>query len=111
MASLATRDEDGNRVVISGLDTIRDGTLVGADIDADDVEDIAAEIEATKKKMEKAEAATADVDPDDWPLKTVTPTDYLKKSPKGPQAKLAQQMIDAGHGDVLAGDDDEDDES
>lgn len=109
MASLATRDENGKRVVVSGLDLIRDGSMVGADIDEDDVEDIVSEIEAAKAKMEKTTAKAADVDPDDWPLKSVTPTNYLKKSPKGPQAKLAQLMVDAGHGDVLAGDEDEDD--
>jgi hypothetical protein len=110
MASLATRDKNGKRVVVSGLDLIRDGSMVGADIGEDDVEDIVAEIEAAKSRAEKTTAKAADVDPDDWPLKSVTPANYLKKTPKGPQAKLAQLMVDAGHGDVLAGDDEDDEE-
>lgn len=112
MASLAYREtgEDGKpgkRRVVSGLELVRDGALVGADIDEDDVEDIVGEIEAAKAKAARETAAVEEVDPDDWPLKTMTPDAYLKKSPKGPQAALAQKMVDAGHGDVLAEDEED----
>lgn len=111
MASIAYRDEKGNRHVKHGLELVEDGALVGApDLDG---EEVAAQIELAEKRAAK-KSATSDestVDRDDWRLVS-TPEQYLARSPKGPQAKLAQQMIDAGLGDVSAADEeDEDDEN
>lgn len=102
MAKLMYR-EDGKWNSIEGLEKVHSGGLVGMpDLDPDEVRD---SIEsATEKEEQTARSSTVStVSPDDWKLKQ-SPTEYLSRTPNGPQAKLAKQFVDAGLGDITVDD-------
>lgn len=113
MATMAYVDEKGKWQRAEGIEKVDDGRLIRTDPDSPEVphEDLdpdevvqAAEEALAEEDEDGGEGEEDDEDevtPDMWKLKA-TPAEYLERSPKGPQAKLARDLVEAGHGDVSA---------
>lgn len=98
--------EDGKWGSIESIEKVASGSLVGMPgLDPDEVK---SQIESLIDEEDEPSSNTA-VSPEDWKLKQ-SPSKYLANSPKGPQAKLAQQLVDAGLGDITVEDMEEDED-
>lgn len=99
MAKLMFR-EDKKWKTVEEIDKVAGGSLVG--MPKLEPKEVQSRVDTTTK-TEGSSSIESTVSPEDWKLKQ-TPSKYLANSPKGPQAELAKQLVDAGLGDITVDD-------